>query len=326
MAPGSPTDKRPLAVAIVGPTASGKSALAMQLAQHLVTSRPCEIISVDSAQVFRHMDVGTAKPSAAEQAAIPHHLLDLIDPPERYSAAQFCQDAVRSSQEILARGNLPLLVGGTMLYLKALLEGLSDLPDADPAIRAQIEADATQLGWPALHARLATLDPEAAARLHPTDSQRIERALEIIQLTGKPLSQAYAQRSTPALPFRLLLIGLAPTARHTLHDRIALRFNAMLKQGLIDEVRELQQQFALTADLPSMRCVGYRQTWLYLAGDYGKGEAAYEELRQRGIFATRQLAKRQLTWMNNSMPGICLLDSQRDDLLSQVLKLIAAQD
>lgn len=299
----------PLALAILGPTASGKSALAMQLAGRL----PCEIVSVDSAQVFRHMDVGTAKPSAAERAAVPHHLIDLITPEQNYSAAQFRTDAIAAVQGIVARGRLPLLVGGTMLYVKALLEGLSDLPQADAALRREIEIDAAARGWPALHAELATLDAEAAARLQPTDAQRIQRALEVVRLTGRPLAEAYAQRRPQPLPFRVRLVGLAPADRSLLHRRIESRFDAMLAHGLVDELAALRERYRLHAGLPSMRCVGYRQAWSYLEGEYDR-----QELRDRGIYATRQLAKRQLTWMNNSLPGIELLDCLRDDLCETV--------
>lgn len=312
----------PLALAILGPTASGKSALAMQLAERL--SGGCEIVSVDSAQVFTHMDVGTAKPSAAERAAVPHHLIDLITPEQRYSAAQFRSDAIAAVAAIHGRGRLPLLVGGTMLYVKALTEGLSDLPQADAALRQAIEDDAAARGWPALHADLAQRDPEAAARLKPTDAQRIQRALEVVRLTGRPLAEAYAQRSAAPLPFRLRLIGLAPSDRAVLHRRIEARFDTMLAHGLVDELAALRERYALHAGLPSMRCVGYRQAWSYLEGAYGHGAAARNELRDRGVFATRQLAKRQLTWMNNSLPGIALVDCLRDDLCEALMADLAA--
>ncbi len=307
--------RKPLALAILGPTASGKSALAMQLAQRL----PCEIVSVDSAQVFRHMDVGTAKPTPAERAAVPHHLIDLINPEQSYSAAQFRSDAIPAVAAIHARGRLPLLVGGTMLYVKALTEGLSALPQADPALRREIEAQAAARGWPALHAELAQLDAQAAARLQPTDAQRIQRALEVVRLTGRPLAEAYAQKSAQPLPFRLHLIGLAPSDRALLHRRIEQRFEAMLAHGLVDELAALRRSYRLHAGLPAMRCVGYRQAWSHLEGEYGK-----DELRDRGIYATRQLAKRQLTWMNNSLPGIERFDCLRGDLFDAVIRLVDA--
>ncbi|MGV3743032.1 MAG: tRNA (adenosine(37)-N6)-dimethylallyltransferase MiaA, partial [Burkholderiaceae bacterium] len=258
---------KPMAVAIMGPTASGKTAAALEIARHI----PCEIISVDSALVYRGMDIGTAKPSAEELAAVPHHLIDILDPTEVYSAMQFRQDALRLVAEIHARGKLPLLVGGTMLYFKALRDGLDDLPQADAGLRAQLDAEAAALGTPALHARLSTVDPVTAARLKPNDSQRIQRALEIYLLTGKPMSDLLARTAAPDLPFALLPIALEPCDRSVLHARIASRFDAMLNSsngGLIEEVKHLRARGDLTLDLPSMRCVGYRQTWEYLDGAY----------------------------------------------------------
>jgi len=306
----------PLAVAIMGPTASGKTAAALEIAKHL----PCEIISVDSALVYREMDIGTAKPSAAELASVPHHLIDILDPSESYSAMQFRQDAIRLAQEIRARGKLPLLVGGTMLYFKVLRDGLDELPQADPALRAELDAEAARDGVPAQHARLATLDPITAARLKPNDSQRIQRALEIITLTGQPMSALLTQKSAAELPFDLLPLALEPGQRAVLHERIAQRFDQMLAgNGLLEEVRRLRARGDLHLGLPSMRCVGYRQAWEYLDGQYDA-----KELRERGIIATRQLAKRQLTWLR-SMPDRIVIDCDRSDATQQVLAAVDAQ-
>ncbi len=280
----------PPAIFLMGPTASGKTALAMDLAARL----PLEIVSVDSAQVFIDMNIGTAKPDDATLARYPQHLINLITPEQRYSAARFCTDALTAMAEITARGRVPLLAGGTMLYFKALRQGLADLPEADPATRAAIDAAAARSGWPALHAELARHDPETAARLKPTDAQRIQRALEVVRLTGQTLGSFFAQQKTQALPYRVLSIGLAPTNRSWLHERIAQRFDAMLAAGLIEEVESLRKKYQLDGNLPSMRCVGYRQVWEMLAGHLPKAE-----LRDRGIYATRQFAKRQLTWFNS---------------------------
>jgi tRNA dimethylallyltransferase len=280
-----PATMSPRALVLAGPTASGKSALALALAQHV----GLEIVSVDSAQVYRGLDIGTAKPSAAERRRVPHHLIDIVEPTASYSAARFAADAARLVGEINRRGHAALLVGGTMLYLKALLHGLDALPEADPQVRAAIDAQAASEGWPALHATLARVDPDTAARLAPHDAQRIQRALEVWQLTGRPLSQLQGRRAQPAL--HLPLIALEPRDRGWLHARIAERFDDMLQRGLLDEVRALRARGDLHAALPSMRCVGYRQAWQALdSGDIG-------ELRERGIAATRQLAKRQLTWL-----------------------------
>jgi tRNA dimethylallyltransferase len=270
----------------MGPTASGKSALALDLAARFGG----EIVSVDSAQVFRGMDVGTAKPDAATRARVPHHLIDIRDPTERYSAAAFAHDARAAIDDIRARGRVPLLVGGTMLYFKALLEGLSALPPADAAVRADIDAQAARRGWPALHADLARVDPSAAARLAPTDSQRIQRALEVHRLTGAPLSSLQGHRARGTLG-RTVSIALVPD-RVALHAAIAARFDAMLAAGLVDEVRGLMRRYALHPDLPSMRAVGYRQAWDFIAGTIDA-----PALRARGVAATRQLAKRQYTWL-----------------------------
>jgi len=295
----------------MGPTASGKSALAATLAGQF----PVEIVSVDSAQVYRGMDVGTAKPSASERAAVPHHLIDIIDPTESYSAAQFRGDAVRLIREIIERGRTSLLVGGTMLYFKALREGLSDLPDSDPAVRAQIDAEAAERGWPALHAQLAKIDAPTAARLKPTDAQRIQRALEIYRVTGKPMSKLIGRKKS-ALPFRLIELALAPSDRSELHRRIEARFDAMLERGLVEELRTLRKRYTLRPAMPSMRCVGYRQAWQFLEGEIDR-----DELRDRGIFATRQLAKRQLTWLRG-MTGARTFDCLGEDLGAEALSYL----
>lgn len=304
---------KPLAVAIMGPTASGKTAMALEIARRI----PSEILSVDSALVYRGMDIGTAKPSAAELAAAPHHLIDIVDPLDAYSAAQFCKDALRLSAEIHARGKLPLLVGGTMMYFKALMDGLDDLPAADPALRVQLEREAAETGTPAMHARLAQLDPATAERLKPNDAQRIQRALEIIALTGQPMSELLALRPKTELPFTLLPLALEPSDRSVLHLRIAARFDAMLHGGpghnLLDEVTTLRARGDLHLGLPSMRCVGYRQAWEYLDGQYD-----LPTLREKGIIATRQLAKRQLTWLR-AMPQRIALDCLNPNAIDQAL-------
>ena len=294
-------------IAIAGPTASGKTAAALALAECLARlGRPAEIISVDSALVYRGMDIGTAKPTRAELAAAPHHLIDIIDPLAAYSAAEFVRDATRLIAEIRARGALPLLVGGTMLYFKALIEGIDEMPAASPEVRARLDAEATALGWPALHARLALVDPATAARLAPGDSQRIQRALEVWEVSGRPLSSFHTSK-TRAAPAHVLgsdaLFSLEPEDRSWLHARIAQRFDLMLEQGFLDEVRALRARGDLHLDLPSMRCVGYRQTWEALDGLETDSARPLDlaGLRERGIAATRQLAKRQITWLR-SMP------------------------
>ncbi len=281
----------PPAILIMGPTASGKTAVAMALADRF----PVELISVDSAQVFRDMDVGTAKPDRATLARYPHRLIDLISPEESYSAARFRADALSAMAEATAAGKVPLLVGGTMLYFRALLNGLAELPQADAALRAELDAEAAAEGWPAMHAKLAALDPATAARLHPTDSQRLQRALEVCRLSGRPMSELLAESQQQKPPYDMLQIALLPSDRGVLHQRIAQRFDAMLHAGLDDEVRRLREKYTLSLDLPSMRCVGYRQTW-----EAQDGIIPATELRDRGIFATRQLAKRQITWLGNS--------------------------
>ncbi|MDI6747642.1 MAG: tRNA (adenosine(37)-N6)-dimethylallyltransferase MiaA [Rhodocyclaceae bacterium] len=278
----------PAALAILGPTAGGKTDLALAIAARF----PVEIVSLDSAQVFIDMDIGTAKPDRETLARFPHHLIDLITPEQRYSAARFRTDALGVMAEITARGHVPLLVGGTMLYFKALIGGLADLPQADPELRAAIDAAAAAQGWPALHAELARLDPVTAARLAPTDAQRIQRALEVLRITGQPLADFFAHQLPATLPYRLLTLALAAPERKVLHERIATRFDAMLDAGLVDEVMALRQKYRLGADLPAMRCVGYRQVWQLL-----EGQLPAAELRERGIIATRQFAKRQITWL-----------------------------
>jgi len=300
----------------MGPTASGKSTLAMQIAARM----PVEIISVDSAQAYRGMDVGTAKPSAAERAAVPHHLIDIIDPTDAYSTARFREDALLLIAEIAGRGRLPLLVGGTMLYFKSLREGLSILPQADAGVRAAIDARAARQGWPALHAELARVDPATAVRLQPADAQRIQRALEVHQLTGQALSRLQEQRQfAPEPPYWPIRIALIPRERAVLHRRIEERFEAMLRHGLVEELRALRRQFALTEQLPSMRTVGYRQAWAHLEGVLSAGE-----LHDRGIFATRQLAKRQLTWLR-ATPDVQAFDCLADDLAARVHAYLRAR-
>ena len=305
------TASRPKAILLMGPTASGKTAAALELARRF----PVELISVDSAQVFVDMNVGTAKPDAATLAAFPHHLIDLITPEEAYSAARFRQDALACMADIVQRGRIPLLVGGTMLYYKALLEGLAELPAADPATRAEIDALAVARGWPAVHAELARVDPETARRLHPTDSQRVQRALEIYRLSGTPMSALLAQDTKEPSAYDYLALGLLPSDRSELHARIAVRFDEMLGLGLEDEVTELRRRYRLSPELPSMRCVGYRQVW-----EAQDGRIPRRELRERGIYATRQLAKRQLTWMNNTLRPECF-----DSLQPEVLERLCAR-
>ena len=308
---------KPLAVAIMGPTASGKTASALAIAERI----PSEIISVDSALVYKGMDIGTAKPTKEELAAVPHHLIDIIDPLDSYSVAQFRNDTLRLVADIGARGKLPLLVGGTMLYYKGLADGLDDLPGADPEIRAALDEEAARLGWPAMHARLATIDPETAARLAPNDSQRIQRALEIHALSGKPMSELLSLREKTELPFDLLSFALEPSDRAVLHQRIARRFDLMLADSpngnLITEVDALRKRGDLHLGLPSIRCVGYRQAWEYLDGSID-----YNTMRETGIIATRQLAKRQLTWLR-SMPERVVIDCLGSDPAPIMLARIA---
>ena len=307
-----PTRTAPPVILLLGPTASGKTACALALAERL----PIEIVSVDSALVFRDMDIGTAKPSAAERAMCPHHLIDIISPEEAYSAAKFREDALRLIGEIGERGRLPVLVGGTMLYYKALREGLSDLPPADAALRAEIDAAAEHYGWPALHAQLARLDAVAAANLAPNDAQRIQRALEIVRVTGRPLAESYARRDMPAPPCRFVSVALDVSDRSVLHARIAARFDAMLAAGFVDEVRMLCQRYRLSPGMPSMRSVGYRQAWEHL-----DGETDAPNFREKSIAATRQLAKRQLTWQRKFVkqwPDLSVVDALRVDFTRAV--------
>ena len=276
---------------LMGPTASGKTAYAMRLAQEA----NCDIISVDSGMIYRGMDIGTAKPTLAELQQAPHRLIDIVDPDQAYSAAQFRQDAIKAINEIIAAGRTPLLVGGTMMYFKVLRDGLAELPEADPVIRARLEAEAKEFGWPALHQRLKNVDPQAAARIPPMDSQRIQRALEVWEQTGQSLSAWHAQqKAVEPLPYDMRWCILSPPDRAELHRRIALRFDQMLAAGFIAEVEALRALGHLHLGLPSMRSVGYRQVWQYLDGDYD-----VNEMRERGIAATRQLAKRQLTWLRS---------------------------
>ncbi|HJV96544.1 MAG TPA: tRNA (adenosine(37)-N6)-dimethylallyltransferase MiaA [Albitalea sp.] len=295
---------------LAGPTAAGKTAAALAIADALRKIKPVEVISVDSALVYRGMDIGTAKPSADERARVPHHLIDIIEPTQAYSAAQFVADATRLVGEISARGHLPLLVGGTMLYFKALFEGLDEMPASDPAVRAALDDEARSKGWPALHAELARVDPVTAARLPPGDAQRIQRALEVWRVSGRPLSSFHrAKTAQPTPP----LISLEPNDRAWLHERIAQRFAAMLDAGLVDEVRRLRARGDLHAGLPAMRCVGYRQAWDAL----DRNDLA--PLREAGTAATRQLAKRQLTWLR-SMPQRQVVACDAPDALEQVVQ------
>jgi len=308
---GVPMRQLPPAIFLMGPTASGKTAVAVELVKQL----PVEIISVDSALVYRDMDIGTAKPDAETLTQAPHHLIDIIDPTEAYSAAAFRRDALKLMHDITTRGKIPLLVGGTMLYFKSLREGLNDLPQADPEVRARLDAEIAEHGIEWLHAQLAEVDAETAARLKPTDTQRVQRAMEIYRITGKPMSELIAQQQSAELPFRILPIALVPSDRAQLHARIATRFKAMLEQGLVDELKMLRAKYPLHANMTSMRCVGYRQAWQYL-----EGEISEDELLDKGIAATRQLAKRQLTWLR-SMPDNIELDCLNHDLPQQVLEI-----
>jgi tRNA dimethylallyltransferase len=305
---------RPLAVLLMGPTASGKTDLAVELVERL----PCDIISVDSAMVYRGMDIGTAKPTSDVLVRAPHRLIDLLDPAEAYSTARFREDALAAMAEISGRGRLPLLVGGTMLYFRALQQGLARLPSADPVLRQALLDEAAAIGWGAMHTRLAQLDPRAARRIHPNDPQRIQRALEVHALTGQPMSELIrAAGEGPSLPYRLLKLVRAPADREALRERIARRFHAMLRLGLVDEVARLRARGDLNADLPSMRSVGYRQVWSYLDGDMDA-----DEMCRKGIVASRQLAKRQLTWLRSEADTHWLADDP--DPLGAAVRLIRA--
>lgn len=310
------SEHKPLAIFLMGPTASGKTDLAIQLRQQL----PVEVISVDSALIYRGMDIGTAKPSKAELALAPHRLIDICDPAESYSAANFRTDALREMQEISAQGKIPLLVGGTMLYYKALLEGLSPLPSADEKVRSEIEAKAALIGWAGLHQELCKIDPISAQRINPNDSQRINRALEVFYLTGKTLTQLTAQKGE-ALPYDILQFAIAPEQREVLHLRIEQRFHKMIELGFQQEVEKLYRRPDLNENLPSIRCVGYRQMWEYLRGDYDHDEMVF-----RGICATRQLAKRQITWLRGWTSPIQWLDSlQPAQALEKVLTSVSTK-
>ena len=284
----------PPAIILMGPTASGKTAISAQLAQSL----QCEVISVDSAQIYKDMNIGTAKPDAEFLKHTPHHGIDIIEPHETYSAMKFRDDALTSMREITERGKIPLLVGGTMMYFKALIEGMNDLPEADNMVRLMIDTLADEKGWPSVHGHLMKVDPETAARIDPNDSQRIQRAMEIYHLTGKPMSEWLAKPKYVYFPYTPITLSLVPSDRTILHLRIANRFDDMLKAGLVEEVAQLREDYVLEATMPSMRCVGYRQAWQHLNGAFG-----LNELREQGIAATRQLAKRQLTWLRGMEPG-----------------------
>ena len=310
------SEHKPLAIFLMGPTASGKTDLAIQLRQQL----PVEVISVDSALIYRGMDIGTAKPSKAELALAPHRLINICDPAESYSAANFRTDALREMQEISAQGKIPLLVGGTMLYYKALLEGLSPLPSADEKVRSEIEAKAALIGWGGLHQELSKIDPISAQRINPNDSQRINRALEVFYLTGKTLTELTAQKGE-ALPYDILQFAIAPEQREVLHLRIEQRFHKMIELGFQQEVEKLYRRSDLNENLPSIRCVGYRQMWEYLRGDYDHDEMVF-----RGICATRQLAKRQITWLRGWTSPIQWLDSlQPAQALEKVLTSVSTK-
>jgi len=312
----------PPAIFLMGPTAAGKTDLAIELTKVL----PCELISVDSALVYRDMDIGTAKPSKALLAQFPHRLIDILDPAQSYSAAEFRSDALAAMAEITARGKIPLLVGGTMLYYKALLEGLAEMPAADPQIRAEIEEEATRLGWQALHDQLAVVDPVSAARIHPNDPQRLSRALEVYRVSGSSMTAHRERQSAqstdaaasgrPQLPYTVANLAIAPANRQVLHDRIAQRFTQMLEQGFVDEVVALRRRGDLHVGLPSIRAVGYRQVWEHL-----EGKLTSAEMQERGIIATRQLAKRQFTWLR-SWTDLHWLDSLDCDNLPRALKYL----
>jgi len=302
----------PRAIFLMGPTAAGKTALAMDLYDKL----PCELISVDSALIYKSMDIGTAKPSVQELADYPHHLIDIIDPSESYSAAQFRNDVLALMQQISERGKIPLLVGGTMMYFNALTKGLAPLPEADAALRSTITALAEAEGWPAVHARLQKVDPQAADRLAVNDSQRIQRALEVFQITGKSLTAHWAEQESVKLPYNVLNLAVMPAQRKVLHQRIEQRFRLMLQQGFIQEVQQLYDRSDLNLNMPSMRCVGYRQAWMHLAGEIDRATMV-----DKGLVATRQLAKRQITWLR-SWQQLHWLENESTDLTARVLKLL----
>lgn len=305
-------DVLPPAIFLMGPTAAGKTDLALELVRRL----PCDIISVDSALVYRGMDIGTAKPGPDVLVTAPHRLIDIRDPSETYSAAQFRDDALREMTQITQAGRIPLLVGGTMLYFRALQQGLSDMPSADSTVRARLEAEAGVVGWAALHARLAQVDPAAAQRIHPNDPQRIQRALEVYELGGVPMSDLYRQHAAVQPPYRIFKLILSPADRSVLHQRIGVRFHAMLEAGFVGEVEKLRSRGDLHVDLPSMRAVGYRQAWSYLGGDM-----AYSEMVERAIIATRQFAKRQMTWLRSTQDAVWFDGGQ--NIFDEVLQYLA---
>ena len=305
-------DEHPPVVFLMGPTAAGKTGLAVELVQRLA----CEIVSVDSALVYRGMDIGTAKPDAETLRVAPHRLIDILDPAENYSAARFRSDALREMEDIRDRGHVPLLVGGTMLYFRALQRGLAKLPEADAATRQELEARAAAIGWPGMHAWLAKVDPVAAARIHPNDPQRIQRALEVYVLSGRSLSDHIAAAGRQELPYRVLKLAVAPPDRARLHRRIEQRFRQMLEQGLIEEVEALYRRDDLGPELPSIRAVGYRQVWSYLAGEYD-----YPALLEKGAAATRQLAKRQMTWLRSEQ-DVCWFDGDSRTLVEDAVRKV----
>jgi len=306
------TSTLPKAIFLMGPTAAGKTALAMDLYDKL----PCELISVDSALIYKDMNVGTAKPTAAELRKYPHHLVNIIDPSESYSAAQFREDVLPLMQDIVARGKIPVLVGGTMMYFNALTKGMAKLPQADEGIRAEITQTAERDGWPAVHKLLQEVDPESAARLAPNDSQRLQRALEVHRISGKTLTMHWQEQKQQKLPFDVLNLAIMPKERKTLHQRIEQRFSLMLEQGFIAEVQALYDRGDLNLEMPSMRCVGYRQAWMYI-----NGEIDHKTMIEKGVVATRQLAKRQITWLR-SWQDLHWFDLESTDLTARVLKLL----
>ena len=305
----------PPAIFLMGPTASGKTALALEL----VDRYPCDIISVDSALIYKDMDIGTAKPDADMQARAPHRLINLIDPSEAYSAATFRKDALREMADITAAGRIPLLVGGTMMYFKFLRDDSATLPEADETIRQQLLEDGLRDGWPAMHARLAEVDPQSAERLAPMDSQRIQRALEVYLVSGKTLTQHWAEQQSEPLPYQVVNLAVCPPERKRLHERIEQRFHDMLAQDFVSEVQRLRERGDLNKNMPSIRCVGYRQVWDYLDGEYG-----YDDMVAKGVAATRQLAKRQITWLR-SWPDLHWLDTDDPDILRNTLKIPAVK-
>ncbi len=306
---------KPNVVCLMGPTASGKTGLAVELAEN----HNFEIISVDSALVYKGMDIGTAKPDAELLARAPHRLIDIIDPLESYSAADFVLDAVEQSQEILAKGKTPLLVGGTMMYFNALQKGLAEMPTADAGLRAEIEKEALEKGWPVLHNELQQIDPEAALRIHPNDPQRLQRAIEVYRLTGKTMTQLWSEQGTVSLPFEMINVAVMPKERSVLHQRIEQRFSEMMEQGFLDEVEGFYRRGDLSIDMPSMRCVGYRQLWQHLDGVDSLDDAIF-----KGVVASRQLAKRQLTWLRG-WEDLMIFDSLSQNLTVEALNYIESR-